>query len=148
MKHVLLALSIALFSLFSMSSQAELNPIEQTVVDMMLEGDLRQLKAAVRRVHDAEIFNTEVLDVAAEIMLVTYPDTYKAELDTLSWLAKALGESGNNRYYGVLSEVVDKTRFKKLRNHSKKSLKKLKPPADSDIQYKAGMKDVNVPDYF
>ncbi len=119
MKHILLALHIALFSLFSISSQAELSSTEKTVVDMMLEGDLRQLKAAVRRIHDAEMFNTEILDVAAEIMLVTYPNTYQAELDTLSWLAKALGKSENNRYYEVLSEVVDQTRFKKLRNHSK-----------------------------
>ncbi|MBN4050562.1 hypothetical protein JYU13_00485 [Gammaproteobacteria bacterium AH-315-M22] len=148
MKHILLVLSIALFSLFSISSQAELGSTEQTVVDMMLEGDLRKLKAAVRRIHDAEVFNTEVLDVAAEIMLITYPNTYKAELDTLSWLAKALGKSGNNRYYEVLSEVVDKTKFKKLRNHSKKSLKKLKIPVNSDIQYKIGMKDVKVPNYF
>lgn len=148
MKHIFLALSIALFSLFSISSHAELNPIEQTVVDMMLNGDLRKLKSAIRRIHDAELFNTEVLDVAAEIMLVTYPNTYQAQIDTLAWLAKALGKSKNNRYHGVLSEVVAQAKLKKLRKHAIKSLKKLKSPADTDIQYKAGMKDVKVPDYF
>ena len=143
MKRFIIVLCVALFSINSFA----LDNVEKHYVDLMLKGDLRSLKVAAKRIRSAHITNTQVLDVAAEVLLQTYPSTYKAQLDTLSWLAHALGQSGNGRYFNVLNEVAEKTTFKKLRRHAKKARKRMGGGADVP-QYKLGMKKVKVPRYY
>lgn len=49
--------------------------------------------------------NTQVLDVAIEVLLDRYKTTGEETVDALSWIMRALGRSGNGRYYDALVEV-------------------------------------------
>ncbi len=140
-----LALFLVLF-LFSVAAHAELNRHEAHVVDLMTDGELRSLKIAARKIHDTKMSNPEVLDMAAEILLKNYPNVYKAQLDTFSWLVRAIGTSKNGRYHSAIQEVVDTTHLKKLRRHAKKALKVLGPAGDAK-QYQLGDLGKEVPEY-
>ena len=121
----------------SFSTMAELAGDQRDIANQLLSGDLGQLKAASQRIFKEEINNPELLDIAAEILLNKYPEAYSSEVDTLAWLARAIGSSENGRYYGVLSEVVSKTKINKLERHADKALDNL--PGASGEQYVAGM---------
>lgn len=139
-------LVFAFIALFSISAQAKLDPIEQHAINLMTKGDLRSLKQGAKHVHRNHITNPAVLDVAAEVLLQLYPTAYKAQLDTLSWLARAIGQSRNGRYYTALSEVADKGTFKKLRRHARKALKQIAGPEGK--QYAKGMRKIPKNRYF
>jgi len=121
----------------SFSAMAELTDGQQEIADQLLSGDIRQLKSASQRIFKDKISNPELLDIVAEILLTKYPEAYSSEVDSLAWLARALGASENGRYYDVLSEVVSKTKIDKLERHADKALDNL--PSASSEQYVAGM---------
>jgi len=142
MKKILLSLFLLCFVSVS---QAALNPGEKRVVEMLQSGDLHQLKAAAKQIHGQGIRNEEVLDVAAEVLLQLYPDAWDAQMDTLAWLARAIGESHDGRYYDALSEVKVGAPHKKLMKHAKKALKEL--GAAEGAQYRKGMIKIPTKDY-
>ena len=64
--------------------------------------------------------NTEVLDVAAEVLLEKYPRAGEdgGAVDAVAWLCRGLGSSGNSRYRPVLEKVEnDKSVHRKARGH-------------------------------
>ncbi|NVK56200.1 MAG: hypothetical protein HWE26_11320 [Alteromonadaceae bacterium] len=131
-------ISAAIMALFlSFGAMAELSGEQRYLADQLLSGDLTQLKSASQRIFKQAIRNPELLDIAAEILLTKYPDAYTSEVDTLAWLARAIGASENGRYYGVLSEVISNTKFDKLERHADTALDNL-PGAEGE-QYVAGM---------
>ncbi|WP_414829107.1 hypothetical protein [Alteromonas sp. H39] len=121
----------------SCNALAELNPRHQKLADMMLSGDLRQLKVAAQSIYESEITDPELIDIAAEILLTKYPHTYPSEIDTIAWLARAIGASENGRYYEALSQVVNSTDNSKLERHADSALDDL--PGKEGEQYQAGM---------
>jgi hypothetical protein len=83
--------------------------------------------------------NTEVLDVLAEVTLEKYPQTGAdfSTVDSVAWMCRALGASGNNRYRPVLDKISDdKSVHRKLRAHCEKAAKQL--PKGSANSYVAG----------
>lgn len=150
MKSVFLSFFCFCFALGSLNSYAALNPSEERLVNMMTSGNLRELKGAAKEIHSRRLTNPEVLDVAAEILLQLYPNAWDGQIDTLSWLARALGHSGQARYYEVITEVIDGAPHKKLRKHAKKAIKELTKTTSTDgvTQYKKGMKKVVKKDYY
>jgi len=143
MKRILLLL---VFVLFSTNALAELNKNEQFTVDLMMSGDLSSLKHAARKIHDTQLSNPAVLDVAVEILLVNYANVYAAQVDTFSWLVKAIGVAGSNRYHDALQEVVERAKIKKLRKYAKKALKTVGSAGDVK-QYELGKVGVEVPEF-
>lgn len=139
-----LVLSIFLLC-FAALGHAAMNPAEKRIVDMMLSGDLHQLKAAAKQIEGGRTRNPEVLDIAAEVLLQVYPDAWDKQVDTLSWLARALGASRNGRYYDVLQEVRVGAPYKKMSKHAQKALKQLGPAEGS--QYRRGMIKIPAVDY-
>ena len=124
MKYISLAIfAIALF--FSSNSFSKLDPAVQTIADMVLSGEDSQLKAAAQRVSSAKITEPELIDILAEVLAVRYARAYPSEVDTLAWVARAIGSSENSRYHSILTEVVERTEHKKLRRHVKKALGQL-----------------------
>lgn len=121
----------------SFTVMAELGPKEQKLADMLLSGDMNQLKAASKDIYSAEISDPELLDISAEILLKKYPRATRLDVDTLAWVARSIGASENGRYYGVLSEVVESTDINKLERHAEKALDDL--PGAGGEQYIAGM---------
>ena len=56
--------------------------------------------------------NTEVLDVMAEVVLEKYPMAGEqfTYVDSVAWMCRALGASGNVRYRPVLEKVAEPAR--------------------------------------
>ncbi|NMH60677.1 hypothetical protein [Alteromonas ponticola] len=134
MKQTLLSLFAMLLSL---NCAAALNENEQKLADKLLSGELGQAKTAAQHIYDQEISNPALIDIAAEILLKKYARAYTSDIDSLAWLARAIGASENDRYHGVLTEVINNTEHKKLRRHAEKALDDLPEPASE--QYAAGM---------
>lgn len=126
----------------SVGSFAQLSSQEQRLVNLMTSGDLRELRIATQKIAQSENVSTQVLDIAAEILLRKYEHARSYEVDTVAWLAKALGFSKNRRYYQALTEVANSATSKKLRAHATKAVKKLQ--ASTESQYQLG--DVELPD--
>ena len=124
-------------SALSFTAMAELGPEEQKLADMMLSGDMAQLKTASKRIFSTKMADPELLDIAAAILLKKYPHAVRSDVDSLAWLARAIGASENGRYYGVLSEVVENTQIDKLERHADTALDEL-PGAEGE-QFVAGM---------
>ena len=139
MRYLTTAMMALVLTLSVLSSKAfaELTPQEQLLADMMLSGDMTQLRAASKQIYSAKIANPELLDIAAAIMLKKYPQATRSEVDPLAWVARAIGASENGRYYSVLSEVVEKTTLDKLERHADKALDDL-PGAEGE-QFAYGM---------
>lgn len=142
MKRILISVFLLCFAALG---HAELNPAEERIIGMLKSGDLHQLKAAAKQIEGGRTRDKEVLDVAAEVLLQVYPEAWDGQIDTLSWLARAIGKSGNGRYYDALQEVKVGAPHKKLTKHTKKALKQLGPAQGE--QYRRGMVTIPTNDY-
>jgi hypothetical protein len=77
--------------------------------------------------------------VLAEVTLEKYPLTGAdfSTVDSVAWMCRALGASGNNRYRPLLEKISDdKSVHRKLRGHCEKAAKQL--PKGSTNTYVAG----------
>lgn len=119
MRHVF---TLLLAVMLSFSAMAEMNANEQKLAKMMLSGDFIQLKAAAQQIRKNEIANTELLDIAAEVLLTKYTHAFSHEVDTLAWVARAIGVSENGRYHTVLATVEANADDKRLKKHADKAL--------------------------
>lgn len=129
--------SIFLALLISFNSVAAIKPEHQVLADMLLSGNLELAKKASLGIYKDEISDPALLDIVAEILLRQYDGAKLIEIDTIAWLASALGSSENARYHQVLSEVIENSKNRKLVKYAEKALDKLD---DSDAeQYEAGM---------
>lgn len=123
--------------LITFGAHAELTPDEQKVADMLLSEDLNQLKVAAQTVSRQEMSNIELIDIMAEVLLRKYEGAYPNEIDTLAWMARAIGTTENGRYHAALSEVVNNSDNRKLRRHADSALDDLDDP--EGVQYVSGM---------
>lgn len=102
----------------------------------MSRGNAEEFRAAARGVIAENIKNTTVLDALAETTLKNY--TREGEwVDAAAWATRALGESGNPRYVGVLDTINSSKASRKIKKYAKKAVKQLGPTSDTP-QYKAG----------
>lgn len=72
--------------------------------------------------------DTVVLDVVESVLLRGYRASGNQRhdsIDTLSWLCKALGASGQGKYKATLSKVASEATDRKLKGYAEKSLKEL-----------------------
>ena len=100
-----------------------IDPAGQRYIEQMTQGGMTSVKQAAQSMYNTGETNTQVLDVAAEVLLQNY--SHASDPDALAWVAKALGKSHNGRYYSVLKEVVDSQANKKLRKHTASALKEI-----------------------
>ena len=108
--------------MFAVTAQA-VDVVGQRYIDQMVHGGNTSIKQAARSMYNGSEKDTDVLDVAAEVLLQKYPTaTGNQDIDTLAWLAKALGKSQNNRYHNTLKEVADSNAHRKLRKYAQQAL--------------------------
>ena len=96
----------AMALMLAFNAVAKLEPEEQKLADMLLSGDMTQLKSASKQIYNSEISEPELLDIGAEILLKKYPDAVRSDIDSLAWLARAVASvarSGKNKH---AAEVV------------------------------------------
>src|SRR5262245_49707402 len=79
---------------------AALTEPEKGFVDQLANGGWLAIRRTAETLVRSGNSNTEVLDVAAEVLLEKYPRAGEDAdpVDAMSWVCKALGQSGNSRY--------------------------------------------------
>lgn len=122
MNRIFLALCLCLSVIANMASAAD--AIEQRNIDLLANGGATSIRNASQSIYHSGSTNREVLDVVAEVLLTKYKSGGgSTQVDAMAWAAKALGQSGDSRYRAVLEEVLNNSSNKKLKKHTKKSLK-------------------------
>jgi len=111
-----------------------LDAASQRYIDQMTQGGMGSVRDAAQSMYNTGETNTQVLDVAAEVLLQNY--TKGSDYDTLAWVAKALGKSKNGRYYSALKEVADSKTDKKLTKYTEAAMKQI--GSASGAQYTKG----------
>jgi hypothetical protein len=109
--------------LVSTTSIAALTDLEKGYVSRLNSGGYISIRSAAQDMVNNGTTNTEVLDVAAQVLLDRYPRAGEGHdaVDALAWVCRALGQSGNSRYRPVLEKVEkDETAHRKLRGHCEK----------------------------
>lgn len=123
---------------------AALDAVGQRYVDQLVKGGPVSIRQAAQSIYHTGMKDTEVLDVAAEVLVQQYGTaTANTEIDAMAWVCKALGESGNGRYTAVLNQVAEGDVHRKLAKHCSTAAKKL--PAAGANAYKPG--SVNLSKY-
>lgn len=117
MKGFLITVLIGLLA--SLTYAADI--VSQGYIDQLTQSSNHSIKRSAQSIYKTGENNTEVLDVAAEVLLQRYPTSSNADIDTLAWLAKALGNSRNARYYSTLKEVANSNAHGKLRKYAMKA---------------------------
>lgn len=118
---------------------------DKRIMDLLLIGDLVSLKLVARTIIDTNSQNQQITDFLAEILITNHADAEDDQIETFSWVAKALGQSKTGRYAHILSEVEDKGAHRKLRKYAKASLK-IHGKAIGE-QYKKGMLGEDIASY-
>jgi len=118
----------------------DIDVVDQRYIDQMTRGGNVSIKQAAQSIYNTGEKDPEVLDVAAEVLLQRYPTAGRSDIDTLAWLCRALGNSGNGRYHATLKEVVDSSTDKKLRKYASNALKEVGDSGQQ--QYVKGSVDV------
>ena len=118
---------------------AELTAVDKQYIEQLIKGGPGTLRQVAENMYNTGYRNVEVLDVMAEVVLEKYPLTGGefSSVDSIAWMCRALGASGNNRYRPVLEKVSDdKTVHRKLRGHCEKASKQM--PKGAENSYVAG----------
>ena len=86
---------------------------------MIASGGLGSMQHAAEEIFNQGINDQELLDVAAEALAQNYSRNANGEtfVDSISWMCKALGNSGNGRYKELLTKVSESGIHKKARKY-------------------------------
>ena len=139
MNKKITACLIAACLLASAPSYSEMNDLDKQYVEQIIKGGSGTLRQVAENMANTGYANVEVLDVLAETLLEKYPQTGGdfGSVDSVAWMCRALGSSGNNRYRPILEHIADdKAMHRKLRGHCQKAAKQL--PKGSENSYVAG----------
>lgn len=131
---------VAILLSFTFGMTQAMNDVDQGYIDLLSTGNSSNIKQVAQSIYKTGNKNTQVLDVAAEVLLSSYPTVNIVNLDSLAWLCRAIGSSQNSRYYSALNEVVESNSHRKLRKYAKKALQEVGPL--SGKQYLKGSVDV------
>lgn len=132
--------TVLLLGLFISPATAS-DAVNQRYINQLTKGGMVSIKQAAQSIYNTSLRDTEVLDVAAEVLLQRYPIASHGDIDSLAWLCRALGNSLNSRYYTTLNEVTNNPNTnKKLRKYAKKALNQL--GGENGEQYTKGTIDL------
>ncbi len=129
-------------SLKALSDWAKWNPIinskeyavsgqtdEVTRYLAMLKSDYYMLKLqAAQGIYENNLYNEKLLDTISEELLAHYQKINKrdkTEIQSMAWLCKVLGGSGDQKYKATLDNVARTASHRKIKKHAKKALKHL-----------------------
>ncbi len=82
---------------------------------MLASGGVSSMQRAAEEIFAQSLTDQELLDVAAEVLAQNYSkNTGETFVDSMSWLCKSLGNSGNGRYKELLADIAKHASAKKL----------------------------------
>jgi len=134
----LISFTLMMAALLFSTSGFALNAVQQRYIDMLTSGGPISIRNAAESVYNTGDRDRTVLDAMAEVLLENYKKSDRDDVDAMSWIAKALGRSGNARYHDVLKEAADKGGHWKLKKYAGQALEEL-GGAGSAEQYRRGM---------
>lgn len=90
---------------------------------LLLVDNVKAMTTGTKSIYRDEIFDTETLDVVAEVLHDSYSDPEKRarRVDLISWLAKTLGKSGNMRYKPAVEKLTTSDN-RKIQKYATRSL--------------------------
>jgi len=99
---------LVLLCLLGMSTQSQALNTEETIyADLMTRNNAIHVKVAAQSIFNKNMGNVELTDIAAEVLNQSLNGSINLDVDIQSWLAKAVGASGNLRYNDFLTSVID-----------------------------------------
>lgn len=130
MKKILLFLAALLPQ--SLGFCGDFNRVEHTYATLLTSNDGELIELGAKSMYNVGNKNPDLLDIVAEVLWISVeqgvkPDkrvikyNSRSEEDTVSWLAKTLGESGLGGYRSVLKESFALTKSKKLKRYIKQA---------------------------
>ncbi|PIV37013.1 MAG: hypothetical protein COS34_00400 [Lysobacterales bacterium CG02_land_8_20_14_3_00_62_12] len=119
-----------------------LDATDRRYMERLSKGGAETLREVAESLFLAGSTDTEVLDVAAEVLLQKYPRAAldRNAADAMAWLCRVLGGSGNGRYQAAVDEVAKNGGDRRLRGHCAKAAKTL--PKNAAERYHAGTVDL------
>ncbi|TFG87491.1 MAG: hypothetical protein E4H19_02000 [Chromatiales bacterium] len=94
---------------------------------MLASGGVSSVQRGAEEIYNQGISDQELLDVAAEVLAQNYNKNTTGEtfVDSMSWVCRALGNTGNGRYKALLDDVASKAGARKLKKHCTKGSRNL-----------------------
>jgi hypothetical protein len=141
MKRILISLVFTLSLVLSATAFAVKGEHAHYVYSLT-SGHPGQIRMALTQIIKARIFDTELMDVVMEVLLLNASNS-DSFLETLGYAFEALRYSRNSRYYTALMSIADDEMVhKELRKRARSSANKLGEPEGTE-QYAARMVDLN-----
>jgi hypothetical protein len=134
----LFSLALLMAALSIPATGLALDAVQQRYITMLTTGGPFSIREAAASIYNTGEKYQTVLDTMAEVLLENYKKTDRNDVDAMSWIAKALGRSGNPRYHDALKEAADKSGQRKLEKYASQALEELGNPG-SVSQYQKGM---------
>lgn len=128
---------------FVATSAWALDEVGTRYVKMFANGGPSSIRSAAESIFNTGNTDQDVLDAAAETLLVNYQKNPTSETwaDASAWLCRALGNSGNARYQPVLAEVASKAPGRKIKRYCERAAGDL--PKSGGTPYVAGSFDLS-----
>jgi hypothetical protein len=94
----------------------------QRYAQMLASGGVSSVQRGAEEIYNQGLSDQELLDVAAEVLAQNYNKNTTGEtyVDSMAWVCRALGNTGNGRYKALLEDVADKSGARKVQKHCKK----------------------------
>jgi hypothetical protein len=102
------------------NTQQEL--VEMRTLNMLRSTNYELATAGARLVHNRYRDNAVLMAEVQKILAAEYRSSrHPAHLDTMAWMCRALGESGDSQYKALLTQIAnDKATHKKIKRYAKK----------------------------
>jgi hypothetical protein len=115
------------------------SPEDQRLIDQIMSADPIAVRDAAKSVQRAGTASPRVLDTMAEVLLTGADERDDAVyIDALAWTCKAIGSTGDRRYFEALKSVSqNRSAQRNLRKHCHAAASQLRS-AEGE-QYRAGM---------
>lgn len=115
-----------------------LDEVGTRYVKQFANGGPSSIRSAAESIYQTGNSDQDVLDAAAETLLTNYRKNPTSETyaDSMAWLCRALGNTGNARYKAVVEDVAKNAESRKLKKHCDKAAGDL--PKTAATSYVAG----------
>lgn len=126
LKSSLLTVVISLFSTVCLALPSEVEKDLQRYIETFQHQSKNSQIEIAKRLEWEGLSQVELFDLIEDKLLADYQTaSTKEDIEYLSWMSKALGFSGNEKYRDTLQAVAQKGSHRKLKSHAARSLKAL-----------------------
>jgi hypothetical protein len=125
MKNILFCISI-FFSSIAYSAPKIIEYETEKYIQTFQSQNMQEQKVIAQKLEWSGLSDSKLFDLIEEKLLARYTTSIdKAEIDYLSWLAKALAFSGQKKYASTLNQVFTETQSEKLKKYTQIAIQKL-----------------------